>query len=119
MKILKIIQNTACKIYSARIRLSLALKVTGDSIIDANIHPGDIVIVNRQEVVSNNDIVIALISEEATMKKYMLMGNTVLLISENPNYESIQMYAENVQINGKVIGVLKMGVRFSFWLNRH
>lgn len=42
--------------------------------IDANIHPGDIVIVNRQEVVSNNDIVIALISEEATLKKVYVNG---------------------------------------------
>src|SRR5690625_2700901 len=86
---------------------AFALRVTGDSMIDAGIEKGDIVIVHRQQTANNNEIVIALIGEEATMKKYMLMGNTVLLISENPTYEPIQMAAEDVRINGKVIGVLK------------
>src|SRR5690606_15658173 len=84
-----------------------ALKVTGDSMIDAGIDIGDLVIVHRQEAVSTGDIVIALIGQEATMKKFMLMGDSVLLISENPNYEPIQMNPNDVVINGKVIGVLK------------
>lgn len=86
---------------------TFALHVTGDSMVEAGIDKGDIVIVHRQEAVSNGDIVIALIGEEATMKKYMAMGDSIILISENPNYEPIQMNAEDVQINGKVIGVLK------------
>ncbi|MEK4947799.1 transcriptional repressor LexA [Carnobacterium sp. FSL W8-0810] len=86
---------------------TFALKVTGDSMIGAGIDKGDLVIVHKQESVSNGDIVIALIDQEATMKKFMLMGSSVLLISENPNYEPIQMNAEDVVINGKVIGVLK------------
>lgn len=86
---------------------TFALKVTGDSMIDAGIDKGDLVIVHKQESVSNGDIVIALIDQEATMKKFMLMGSSILLISENPNYEPIQMNAEDVMINGKVIGVLK------------
>lgn len=72
---------------------TFALCVTGDSMINAGIDKGD--------------IVIAIIGEEATMKKYMLMGGSVLLISENTSYEPIQMNPEDVQINGKVIGVLK------------
>lgn len=86
---------------------TFALHVTGDSMIDAGIDKGDTVIVHRQKTATNGDIVIALIGEEATMKKYMPMGSSVLLISENSNYEPIQMQAEDVQINGKVIGVLK------------
>lgn len=86
---------------------TFALTVTGDSMIGAGIDKGDKVIVNRQNSASNGDIVIAVIGEEATMKKFMLMGDSVLLISENSNYEPIQMKREDVMINGKVIGVLK------------
>lgn len=84
-----------------------ALRVTGDSMIDVGIDKGDIVIVHKQETADNGDIVIALIDQEATMKEFMLMGGTVLLISKNRNYEPIQMNPEDVMINGKVIGVLK------------
>ncbi|NLY78537.1 MAG: repressor LexA, partial [Lysinibacillus sp.] len=87
--------------------LTYALRVTGDSMIDAGIDKGDIIIVHKQESVNNGDIVVALIDEEATVKKFMLMGNTILLLSENPNYEPIQMNPGDVVINGKEIGVLK------------
>jgi DNA helicase-2/ATP-dependent DNA helicase PcrA len=86
---------------------TFALIVTGDSMIDAGIDKGDKVIVNRQNTASNGDIVIAIIDQEATMKKFMLMGDSILLISENSKYEPIQMKREDVIINGKVIGVLK------------
>lgn len=88
-------------------KLTYALRVTGDSMIDIGIDRGDIVIVHRQESVGNGDLVVALIGEEATLKKYMLMGDTILLLSENANYEPIQMNRSDVFINGKVIGVLK------------
>ena len=84
-----------------------ALRVTGDSMIDVGIDKGDIVIVHKQEAADNGDIVIAVIDQEATMKEFMLMGGTVLLISKNKSYEPIQMNSEDVIINGKVIGVLK------------
>lgn len=86
---------------------SFALIVTGDSMKDAGIDKGDVVIVNRQQSASNGDIVIAIIDEEATMKKFMSMGDSILLISENPKYEPIQMKKEDVLINGKVIGFMK------------
>src|SRR5699024_11144346 len=54
---------------------TFALRVTGDSMIDAGIDEVGTVIVHRQVAVSNNDIVIAVIGEEATMKKYMSMGS--------------------------------------------
>ena len=86
---------------------TFALKVTGDSMVDAGIDIGDLVIVHKQNTANNRDIVIALIDQEVTVKTFMLMGSTVLLISENDNYEPIQMSPEDVSINGKVIGVLK------------
>ncbi|MGO1057731.1 transcriptional repressor LexA [Planococcus sp. FY231025] len=81
--------------------------MTGDSMTGAGIDKGDIVIVSQQNTATNGDIVIAVIDEEATMKKYMAMGNEILLLSENPAFEPILMRSEDVRINGKVIGVLK------------
>lgn len=86
---------------------TFALTVTGDSMTGAGIDKGDLVIVNAQNSASNGDIVIAVIAEEATMKKYMPMGNDILLVSENPAYEPILMRSEDVRINGRVIGVMK------------
>lgn len=86
---------------------TFALKVTGDSMNGAGIDKGDMVIVHKQNTANNGDIVIAIINDEATMKKFMLMGSSVLLLSENLNYEPIQMKPEDIIINGKVIGVMK------------
>ncbi|MCM3359238.1 transcriptional repressor LexA [Psychrobacillus sp. MER TA 171] len=86
---------------------TFALTVAGDSMIGAGIDKGDTVVVNRQQSASNGDIVIAIIDEEVTMKKFMPMGDSILLISENEKYEPIQMKKEDVLINGKVIGVMK------------
>lgn len=86
---------------------TFVLQVTGDSMIDEGIQPGDLVFVHRQQTANSGDIVIAVIDQEATMKKYMPMGSTILLLPANTNYEPIQMNAEDVFINGKVIGVLQ------------
>lgn len=86
---------------------TFALKVTGDSMIGIGIDKGDLVIVHKQNTAQNGDIVIAINNHEATMKKFMLMGDSVLLLSENPNYEPIQMKREDIIIIGKVIGVMK------------
>ena len=86
---------------------TFALKVTGDSMNGIGIDKGDLVIVHKQNTAQNGDIVIAVNNQEATMKKLMFMGDSVLLLSENPNYEPIQMKREDIIVNGKVIGVLK------------
>ncbi|AQQ54089.1 transcriptional repressor LexA [Planococcus lenghuensis] len=86
---------------------TFCLTVTGDSMVDAGIDKGDVVIVHQQNTASNGDIVIAVTGQEATMKKYMPMGSEIVLISENPAYEPIVMRSEDVLINGRVIGVLK------------
>ena len=83
---------------------TFALRVAGDSMNGIGIEKGSHVIVNRQNTANNGDMVIAIIDEEATMKKFMIMGDSILLISENPNYEPIQMKRDDVIINGKVIG---------------
>lgn len=86
---------------------TFALRVTGDSMINAGIGIGDLVIVNKQVTVDNMDICVALIEDEATVKRYMPMGGVIILSSDNPSYEPIQMNPEDVTINGKVIGVMK------------
>lgn len=86
---------------------TFSLTVTGDSMNGAGIDKGDIVIVHQQNTATSGDIVIAVIDEEATMKKYTPMGSNILLMSENPDYEPILMRSEDVHINGRVIGVLK------------
>ncbi|GIN72373.1 hypothetical protein J14TS2_28480 [Bacillus sp. J14TS2] len=88
---------------------TFVLQVTGDSMIDEGIQPGDSAIVHRQQTANSGDIVIAVIDQEATIKKYMPMGSTILLLPANTNYEPIQMNADDVFINGKVIGILQKG----------
>lgn len=83
------------------------LEVVGDSMKDAGIDIGDYVLVNRQTTAENNQIVIALIDNEATLKKYMQMGGSVLLIPENSKYEPIHVKPEQFSINGVVIGLMK------------
>ena len=86
---------------------TFALNVKGDSMINAGIDIGDTVIVHRQQTADAGDVVIALIDDEATMKTYRPMGSDILLQSENYHYEPIIMDASDIEINGKVIGVLK------------
>lgn len=88
------------------------LEVIGDSMKDAGIDIGDFVIVNQQTSADNNQIVIAIIDNDATLKKYMQMGESVLLIPENSKYEPIHVKPEQVSINGVVIGVLKKTTKY-------
>ncbi len=83
------------------------LKVTGDSMINVGIDVGDYVIVHKQNYADNLDIVVAVVGNEATLKKYTTMGDKVLLMPENREYEPIIVDEKDLRINGKVIGVLK------------
>lgn len=84
------------------------LKVRGDSMIKAGIFEGDLVIISPQKDVSNGDIVVALLGDEATMKRFMRREDTVYLIPENDNYNEIKINnPENFSIIGKVVGVFR------------
>ncbi len=82
-----------------------ALKVKGDSMINAGIFDGDIVFVKKQATAVNGDIVAAIIDEEATVKRFKKTETGVKLLAENPKYEPI--ISKNVKIAGKVIGVIR------------
>lgn len=79
-----------------------ALRVKGDSMIDAGIMPGDLVLVRRQQAAEIGDIVVALLGEEATVKRLIKERNNFYLKPENINYEPIPVN-EDVSLIGKVI----------------
>jgi repressor LexA len=86
------------------------LRIKGDSMIQAGILDGDIVVVRRQQTAQNGDIVAALAgedesSDEATVKRFFREDGRVRLQPENDALEPI--YAGHVQILGKVVGVFR------------
>jgi len=84
------------------------LKVRGDSMINAGIFEGDLVIIQPQKEAQNGDIIIALLQDEATMKRFEVENGKVLLIPENDKYEPIIVNnPDNFSIIGKVIGVFR------------
>lgn len=82
------------------------LKIYGDSMINANILNGDYVIVNDTVSYNEGDIVVALIDDSATCKRFYKDKNGYKLMPENDDYEPI--YAEKINICGKVVGVFRM-----------
>ncbi len=84
---------------------SFALRVTGDSMINAGILDGDIVVVRLQQGADNGDIVVALMGEEATVKRFYREKDKIRLQPENPTMEPI--YSTDVDICGKVIALVR------------
>lgn len=84
-----------------------ALTVQGESMKDAGILPGDVVIVRRQPTARHGEIVVALIEDEATVKRLYLKHNRVELHPENPDFEPIIPDGE-VTILGKVVEVRRL-----------
>ncbi len=82
-----------------------ALRVSGTSMINAGILDGDIVIVRRQESVDDGDIVVALLENEATLKRFFREEDQVRLQPENDLMEPI--FTRDPRILGKVIGVIR------------
>jgi len=77
-----------------------ALRVRGDSMINAGIFDGDTIIVHRQPTAHNGEIVVALLGDEATVKRLKLDGSHVLLMPENPAYDPID--GDEASILGRV-----------------
>jgi len=85
-----------------------ALKVRGDSMIDAGILEGDYVIVRKQETARAGEIVVALIEDEATVKRYQPKRGHVELVAENPRYQPIVVERDaNFRLLGTVRGVVR------------
>ena len=81
------------------------LRVAGESMRDAGILEGDYVVVRRQETASDGDIVVALVGEEATVKRFFKECDHVRLQPENPAMEPIR--SADVRVIGRVVGVFR------------
>lgn len=81
------------------------LRIRGDSMQDVGIYPNDYVIVRQQSTALDNDIVVALLEDEATVKRFKKEQNHVALIPENEMYKPI--IVRDVKILGKVIGLFR------------
>jgi len=82
-----------------------ALRVRGESMLNAGILPGDLVVVRQQQTANNGEIVVAMIDEEATVKRLSRKNGQVWLLPENDDYSPIDgTYA---QILGKVAAVVR------------
>jgi repressor LexA len=82
------------------------LNVAGDSMTGAGILDRDKIIAKKQDYAQNGDIVVAMIEDEATVKRFYLENGRVKLQPENEKYQPI--YTKDMNILGKVIGVLRM-----------
>lgn len=83
-----------------------ALRVQGDSMLNAGIHDGDLVIVRSEDRGTNGDIVVALLEDEATVKRFVSKGKQQYLKAENPDYPDIHPQQE-WRIQGKVVGLIR------------
>ena len=82
-----------------------ALRVRGESMLNAGILPGDLVVVHRQPTAQNGEIVVALLEDEATVKRLSRRGGEVWLLPENEDYQPID--GENAVILGRVSAVVR------------
>ena len=82
-----------------------ALRVRGESMLEAGILPGDLVVVHRQQTVRSGDIVVAIFEDEATVKTFRRLDGHVWLMPENKDYEPID--GEGCSILGKVVAVVR------------
>ena len=82
-----------------------ALKVRGESMLNAGILPGDLVVVHRQQEVRSGEIAVALFEDEATVKTYQRKDGQVWLLPENPEYQPID--GTHAEIIGRVVAVIR------------
>jgi len=89
-------------------RRHYALEVKGDSMIEAGINTGDIVVIQEQSTADNGDIVVALVEDqEATLKTFRRRGGTIALEAANPAYETRLYQDHQVKVQGKLVGLIR------------
>lgn len=85
-----------------------ALEVKGDSMIDAGINDGDIVVIREGATADNGDIVVALVEgHEATLKRFRRKGNAIALEAANPAYETRILRDDQVKVQGRLVGLIR------------
>ena len=87
---------------------SFVLRVQGDSMIDEQIRDGDFVVVERRETAINGETVVALVDDsDATLKQFFHDGDHIRLEPANPAVPTIRRRADQVRVQGVVIGVIR------------
>jgi repressor LexA len=89
------------------VKKPFALRVKGDSMINAHIMDGDYVVIKEQNTAENGDLVAVLLGDEATVKHIQFTHDGARLIAANPVYEPIEVKREDSKIMGKVIGLIR------------
>lgn len=85
-----------------------ALEVKGDSMIEAGINDGDVVVIREQNAAENGDIVVALVEGyEATLKRFRRRGNMIALEAANPAFETRILPEGKVKVQGKLVGLIR------------
>jgi repressor LexA len=84
------------------------LEVRGDSMIEAGINDGDVVVIRETSHADNGDIVVALVEDhEATLKRYQRRGDTIALEAANPAYETRVLPVGKVKVQGRLVGLIR------------
>ncbi len=85
-----------------------ALEVKGDSMIEAGINDGDVVVIREQTTANNGDIVVALVEgAEATLKRFRRHGTSIALEPANVNYETRVLPDHMVKVQGRLVGLIR------------
>ncbi len=85
-----------------------ALEVKGDSMIEAGINDGDVVVIRETVVADDGDIVVALVDDqEATLKRFKRRGSSIALEAANPAYETRVFPADQVKVQGRLVGLIR------------
>jgi len=85
-----------------------ALEVRGDSMIEAGIHDGDIVVIREQQTAESGDIVVALVEgHEATLKRFRRQGAMIALEAANAAYPTRVLPSDAVKVQGRLVGLIR------------
>ncbi len=85
-----------------------ALEVKGDSMINAGINDGDVVVIREASTADDGDIVVALVEDsEATLKTFRRKGTSIALEAANPHYETRVLPSDMVKVQGRLVGLIR------------
>ena len=88
------------------------LRVKGESMLNSGIRDGDLLAVHATKVVRNNQIVVARLDDEVTVKRFKKTGSKIYLIPENDNFDQIEINSKSGEfiIEGLGIGILRLDI---------
>ncbi len=95
------------QLFGERTQDHYVLRVAGDSMIGEGIHDGDWVVVERRERADMGEMVVALVGDEATLKRYYPEGDQVRLQPSNPSMSPLRFPAAEVRVQGIVVGLMR------------